>query len=372
MITVMHVIDTGGPGGAETVFLEVSTRLDPSRFRSVCVVSREGWLTGSLRERGYEPLIVPSSGSVNFGYLRNLISIARAHGVDLIVAHLYGSAIYCSLAGMLARLPVVAVLHGQTDVSPSERMATLKRLAVRHGTDAVVFVSEQLRKALAPLLRMPRDRCAVIPNGVDAGRFAINADRTVREELGLAPRTVLVGAVGNIRRPKGYDVLLRAARILKDRHQDYRFVIVGEGHGSLLQELTQLRAELGLIEDVAFLGLRSDVARLLTSFDVYVLSSTTEGFSISCIEAMAAGRPVVATRSGGPDEIVEDGISGLLVPPGDADALAEAIDHLRSDQALASRLAVNGVERVRRMYTLGTMLTAYERLLESSVTNRIK
>lgn len=363
MTTVLHVIDTGGPGGAETVFLNVAAGLNPDQFQPVCVVSRDGWLAESLRSRDIEPLVVPASGSVNIGYLRSLMSITRAHRIDVIVAHLYGSAVYCSLAGLSGRLPVVAVLHGQTDITAGERFAGLKRFLVRQGCDKLVFVSAGLKQELARAIRIPESRCEVIPNGVDLSKFSTTRDYTLRRELGLPSGTRLVGAIGNIRAPKGYDVFLRTARILKDRSPAYRFVIAGEGSGKLFESLLTLRSELGLEQHVTFLGLRADVNNILRNLDVYALSSTTEGFSIACIEAMASGVPVVATRSGGPEEIIEEGVSGLLVRPSDPQSLADAIDRLGHDRLLAARLAENGIARVRDKYTLASMLRSYERLL---------
>ena len=120
--------------------------------------------------------------------------------------------------------------------------------------------------------------------------------------------------------------------------------------------------KLNLDQQVSFLGLRSDVAELLRSFDVYALSSTTEGFSIACIEAMAGGTPVVATRSGGPEDILEHEQSGLLVPTRDPAALADAIERVAMQPAFASTLVANAKERVSARYTLRAMIESYEKL----------
>jgi glycosyltransferase involved in cell wall biosynthesis len=362
MITVLSVIDTGGPGGAETVYLDTCTGLDPQRIRSVSVISRDGWLAASMRKRGHEPLIVPSSGSLNFGYLRQLLRIARAVRADLLVGHLYGSAVYCGMAGALLRLPVISVLHGQSDISREGRFSELKKLIVRNTANKLVFVSDRLRDELMPILGARAARCAVIPNGVDLSRFENGTQWPLRAELGVQHGEVLIGAVGNIRAPKSYDVLLRAVHALKKRGVRFRLAIAGEGSGSLFDQLLALRRELDLEREVTFLGLRSDVAAIMASLDVYVLSSTTEGFSIACIEALAAGTPVVATRSGGPQEIIEHEHSGVLVPVQDPSALAAAIERIVNDPSLAGRLKVNGLARVKSRYTLQAMLAAYEQL----------
>jgi glycosyltransferase involved in cell wall biosynthesis len=369
MITVLNVIDTGGPGGAETVFLNTCTGLDHTRFRSVCVVSRDGWLADSLRERGQAPMIVPAAGSLNVGYLRAIMRYARHAKADVIVGHLYGSAIYCSLAGRLLGVPVISVLHGQSDISGGGRFSALKKLAVRTGSSKLVFVSDRLRQALQSQLQIRDDQCVIIPNGVDISRFS-GTSRPLRAELGLTDDQLLVGAVGNIRGPKSYDIFLRAAKRLSDTNDRYRFVIAGEGSGKIYEDVLNLRDELGLQHKVAFLGLRTDVAQIMRSLDVYVLSSTTEGFSIACIEAMASGTPVVATRSGGPEEILEHGVSGLLVPVRNPDAMADAIDRVSSDGNLAANLVAGARIRVASRYTLGSMLSSYETLFESLLSTR--
>jgi len=368
MIKVLNIIDTGGPGGAETVYLNTSTGLDPAKFRSTCVVSRDGWLADSLRTRGVIPLIIPSSGSLNVTFLRQIMHVARSEGANVIVGHLYGSAVYCSLAGKLLGLPVVSVLHGQSDISSGGRFAGLKRLLVRIGTKRLIFVSERLKQDLRSALNISDQQCVVIPNGVDISRFSHAIGRPLRAELALQDKQILVGAVGNIRAPKSYDVFLRAAKILKSRSPLYRFAIAGEGSGNSFDALLRLRRELDLDNEVTFLGLRSDIVEILHSLDVYVLSSTTEGFSIACIEAMASGIPVVATRSGGPEEILENERSGLLVPVQDPQALAAAVERIVSEPFLANTITTNALSRVQDRYTLSTMLQSYEKLLQDVVS----
>lgn len=366
MIRVLSVIDTCGPGGAETVFLQTVTRLDPARFRAIAVVGGSGWLTERLASSAVEHRVVPAKGSFNVRYLSALSRIARRGGTDIIVAHLYGSAIYASLLGALASIPVVSILHGQTDVSASGRLATLKSVIVRRGSRKVVFVSERLRDYLEPRLRLRASQSVVIPNGVDTDAFRPLADRTIRRELGIDDETALIGAVGNVRRPKAYDVLLKAMQILLSRGRRIHLVIAGDSSNALGAELLQLRRDLGIERHVTFLGLRSDVAKILNNLDVFVLSSHTEGFSIACVEAMACGVPVVATRSGGPEQVLE-GEAGILVPTGNPAALAAGIERAFSEEGLAARLVNTAAKRVRRHFSLAGMLSRYEELLASLV-----
>lgn len=363
MIRVLHVIDTGGPGGAETVFLHAATRLDPARFCSIAVVGGTGWLAAQLRAYAIEPYIVPAKGAINVRYLFALLRLARHHRVDVILAHLYGSAVYASMVGTLLSIPVVSVLHGQTDLPRIERFASVKAAIVCRGCREVIFVSERLKEHLRPRLGLPAAQCAVIPNGVDTRVFRPSRDNSLRTELGLSDDTVLVGAIGNIRKPKAYDVLLRAARTLIERRHRLHLVIAGDCANALGMQLEQLKHELGIEGHVTFLGLRPDVSRVLNNLDAFVLSSQTEGFSIACIEAMACGIPVVATRSGGPEQILEDQ-AGLLVPTGDPEALAAAVERVITSNDLAADLTARALKRVHEQYSLTTMLARYQTLLE--------
>jgi len=363
LISVLHVIDTAGPGGAETVFLQISTRLDPARFQPTAVIGGTGWLAEQLQERGLPPRIVPAKGSFNARYLSMLLRLARQHRSDVIVAHLYGSSVYASLAGALLSIPVVSIFHGQSDVSDAERFSSLKAAIIRRASHKIIFVSERLQDELQPRLRLTAAQCAVIPNGIDTKVFRPSRDRSVRAELGVSDDTALIGAIGNVRKPKAYDVLLRAARTLSDRSHQFHLVIAGDCANALGRQLKQLKRDLGIERQVTFLGLRADVCRLLNNLDAFVLSSLTEGFSIACIEAMASGVPVVATRSGGPEQILE-GEVGLLVPTNDPEALALAIERIISSKELAATLTARAVERVHERYSLATMLSRYEALLE--------
>lgn len=348
------------------MLLHMATGLDSARFRSVPVVGGEGLLAEQLREHALSPYIVPSKGSFNVRYLNQLVQLARRRQIDVIVAHLYGAAVYASLAGALLSIPVVSVLHGHTDVSTSERMAAVKAAVLRHGSRKVVFVSQQLQENLRPRLRLSAAQCTVIPNGVDTNAFQRSVDRSLRAELGLTDDVILIGAIGNVRGPKAYDVLLRAARVVLDQMPQAQFVIAGDCANALGEELKTLSRGLGMERRVTFLGLRSDVARILNNLDAFVLSSQTEGFSIACIEAMACGVPVVATRSGGPEEILENE-AGILVPTGDPESLAAALIRVIGSRDLAMELTARATARVQERYSLRRMLSRYEQVLAEVV-----
>jgi len=369
IIKVLHVIDTGGSGGAETVFLNIAAGLDPEKFRSLCLVGRTGWLADALTVRGITPVILPSAGSFNFGYLQAIRALVREHQIDVIAAHLYGPSIYCCIANLLDRVPVISILHGQTDVSGSGKLDWLKRWVVRSRSFRAVFVSDRLKLSVAPALGLSDDKNVIIPNGIELSNFRTDPDCSLRTELGLTKEHILVGAVGNIRKAKAYEVFIRAAALLRQRSSRFRFAIAGETNSDLFENLQSLQRELNLQSELTFLGMRKDVSVVLRNYDVYALSSHTEGFSISCIEAMASGIPVVATRSGGPEDILEDGVSGLLVPTNDPERLAAAIEAIALNSEFAKRISLCALQRVGDHYGLHKMIGEYEKLFTNAVAN---
>jgi glycosyltransferase involved in cell wall biosynthesis/predicted ATP-grasp superfamily ATP-dependent carboligase len=362
--TVLHLIETGGPGGAETVYLQLIRSLDPTRWRSIAVLPTRGWLYDQLVASGVEPIVVRERHSLDVAFFTQIAALVRRSGVDIVHSHLFGSSVRAALLSRFCGIPAIGTLHGEMDMPRKERFRSLKIAIVNRGLRRIVFVSEHLRRSYLDTVPLRRDLTMVVRNGIDMGRFSENSDGGFRREFGIAPVDFVVGAIGNPSPVKGFGVLLEAARILKSRAAGYRFVIVGDLNDGRGGDLLALRHSLGLTEDVVLTGLRSDVHCALASFDVYALTSRSEGFSLSLVEAMAAGLPVVATRCGGPEEILENGVTGLLVENGSAEAVASAIEHLRADRGERSRLGAAARASARDRFALRDSVRAYERLYD--------
>ncbi|HEV2149928.1 MAG TPA: glycosyltransferase, partial [Longimicrobiaceae bacterium] len=362
--TILHLIDMAGPGGAETILFNLATGLPRERWRPVVAVSEAGWLSQALQPEGIDPLMVAPQRAFDLPYLRALLGVVRRHRVELIHAHLLGPSVYGSLAGRLSGVPVVCTFHGQADVAPDESHRAAKFRIIDRRKNRVVFVSESLRRSVLGENRLDPARTRVIHNGIDARTFRPGSDSELRRELGIRPGEVLVGAVGNLRTAKAYPDLLQAAALLRQRSEMYRFVIVGDNRGRMYQDLLALRDRLGLRDSVHFAGFRDDVPRIMNNLDIYAISSHTEGFSLSTVQALACGVPTVATRCGGPEEIVEDGVSGVLVPTRDPAALAGAIHDLAGDPDRRARLARAGRAQVEERFSTEAMVASYQAVYE--------
>jgi glycosyltransferase involved in cell wall biosynthesis len=362
--TILHTIETAGPGGAETILLNLAAQLDASRFRSVVLIPRRDWLYQRLQEAGIRTLVARSQAWYDFRLLRSLVKLARREKVDLIHSHLPDQNFYGCLAGRLTGRKTVVTYHGSQQLSVNGGTRSASKLwFVRHTAAAAVAVSDHVRKMLENV-GFPKEKIVRIHNGIECSRFDATTPGGLREQLGYQNGTRLVGVVANLRDSKGYDYFVRAARLVADSVSDARFVAVGEIDTRSHRELWGLVRQLQLQDRFCFLGFRPDVAQILADLDVFVLSSVSEGFSLATVEAMAAGKPVVVTRAGGPEEIVEDEQTGFLVPPADAAALARRICDVLNNRDLASALGRRAKAMVQTRFGLRHMVSEYEALYE--------
>jgi len=364
MKTLLHIIDTTGPGGAETVFIDLISHLPESDFRSIVVIRGEGWVCDELKRRGIHPVILEAKGSFNWRYLKQLVALIRREKVDLIQSHLLGSNIYSAMAGFLSRRPVVATFHGAVDVSEGERLLALKFAVINLGVSAIVAVSDSLRSNIIQRTGLRAKKTQVIYNGIDTAYFKRPKKNDLRERFSWGEEDVIIASLGNIRPAKAYDVLLHAAALVKESNKNFRFVVAGDYKGALYLRLQKLSAKLQLENHVCFLGFTDDPAEFLSNADLFVLSSSSEGFSIATIQAMAAGLPVVVTRSGGPQEIVTDEKNGCLVDTGNPQQLADVIMRLADDAVLKKKLALAGCQHARDSFDIKSMVGSYHKIYE--------
>lgn len=379
-IGVVTLIDALTLGGAELLAVEIAKRLDRERFASTLCVSRANHpihdTVGDLPERVREGLAAAGVGYIpltrgaawDTRAWGPLVSLLRGGDVQVMHGHMHGSNAWAVILGRLTRLPVV-VAHEHTWSFSGE---PLRRLVDRHliaaHSDMLVACSEEDRRRMIAYIGIPSESVCYVPNGID--RHAPTPGRDMRAELGIAPDALVVGSVGMLREQKRYDVLLRAAAILKPRFPNLRVVIVGSGEGANRPEVETLAEELELGETLLLAGARSDIPDLLSTFDVAALSSDYEGSPLSVMEYMEAGLPVVSTDVGGVAQMVHDGVHGLLVPRRDPDALAGAIGELLADPERRAEMGRRGRERRRQEYDLDVMVSRIEKLYLGLLANR--
>ncbi|MCH2101254.1 MAG: glycosyltransferase [Planctomycetes bacterium] len=233
-----------------------------------------------------------------------------------------------------------------------------------HLNSGVVTVTDDLANYLQEHENYPREKTHVIPNGVDCERFyPHDPPQALRDELGIRPEHRVASIIAALRPEKRHDLFLQAARQVVERLPSARFLIVGDGPSKSDFEL--LAGDLGLDKHVQFLGSRHDIPAIQALSDVVCLASTdVESAPICMLEALASGRPQVATSIGGIPKIVADGKTGYLAPPGEVPALAQAITRILTDDKLAAQMREASRSRALQQFSVAFMVRAHERLIE--------
>jgi glycosyltransferase involved in cell wall biosynthesis len=360
-LRVMFVITSMPVGGAETLLVELLRRLDRARFSpQLCCLKELGPLgaTMALEIPAHHGLLTRKT---DVGVLWRLAGLMRRQRIDAVVTVGAGDKMFWGrLAARLAGVPVIAAALHSTGWP--DRVQFANRLLAPI-TDAFIAVAEPHGRYLAAHEGCTAAKIHVIPNGVDVERFCPRpADAALRLELHLAGDAPVVGIVAALRPEKNHALFLRAAARVLRAVPKARFLIVGDGPNR--GELEAQTASLSLSGAVRFLGTRSDVPEVLSLINVLALSSHMEANPVSILEAMAAGKPVVATRVGSVDKAVQDGRSGYLVPAGCEEQLAGRLIELLRDDSRAAAFGRAGREYVVEHASIERMVAGYEDMLE--------
>lgn len=360
--SILHAIDTTGPGGAETVFLDLVQYLTIPQHQNIALIKGPGWVEQQLIKRGIRYFVLKPYGFLSLPYYWQVLKLLRQQNVRLVQANLLGSTLTFSILTLLLGIPLVATLHGQVDVNPQERFIGLKNRLMKWGVNQLVCVSDDLRRYIAGRKLFALDAIKTIYNGIDPERYKNAAAIDIRRQLNLPPDTRLIGAIGNIRPAKDYANLIRAAQQVLQSHNDVHFVIAGHPKKDLMNELNRLVGELNLSAHLHFVGFLDNTPGFLADIDVFVLSSISEGFSIATLEAMASGLPVVATRCGGPEEILTPEVDGVLVAKSNPAELAGALMQTLEDAQLRASLAEQAQLTVQERFSISAMLKRYSHI----------
>lgn len=355
-------------GGAERELLVMLDHLPQRGYRPVVVCPASGALVAELQRRGVETRFAPMPPWRKlFAYPKRAASVRALREVIAAVcpALLHVNDIWwvpqtIRAAEGLPRVPIVA--HVRQEIEPSK---------VRHyeldGVDLVFPVSRQIQQSLEAGGVLSA-RLKVLYSGVDLSRIPDQPDgQEIRRRFGIAVEALVLGTVANLFPRKGYEVMLRALPTILKSSPEVHYLIVGSGDAAYEARLRALVRDLGLENHVHFSGFQESVSPWLAAMDVYVHPALMEGFGIAVLEAMAMRKPVVATTTGGLPEIVQDGETGLLVPPGDPDALAKVVSLLLRDPAHRMALGEAGRVRVATHFTMDAIMSrltsGYEMLL---------
>jgi glycosyltransferase involved in cell wall biosynthesis len=381
-IRVMRIISRMNIGGPATHVVLLNAGLDRRGYDCLLVTGSEGANEGSLRdlalssdlrlamipELGRE--IAPWSDFVTVVKLYRLMRRERPHVVH---THTAKAGFVGRIAARLAGVPVVLhtfhghVFHGYFSPAKTQLFLLIERLGARLST-RIITISPRLREEIAQFGVTGSERIEVIPLGFELEMFASQPRGAgdFRRSLGLPAAATLVGAVGRLVPIKNIPLLLEAVALARQEDPDIRVVLIGDG--SLREELEVEAEALGLGQAVIFTGWRHDLASVYADLDAVVISSHNEGTPASLIEAMATGCPVVSTRVGGVPDLIADGETGRLVPPGEREALAAALLELFREQERTARMAELAQRQVLERHQARRLVADVDRLYRQLLT----
>jgi len=358
---IAHLIETDGPGGAERVVAELATQLQQTGADNVVFVPPrgDGWLGEQLRDSGVAIDHFHLHSPISPDCARGLAASFRRHHVSVAHSHEFSMAVYGAWASWLAGIPHVITMHGSRYYAGRLQRRIAMRAAIGYSRHTVA-VSAPLAEHLRRDLLVQASRISVVSNGV---RHRTPSQTTLRDQLRLASGDTLAVSVGNLYPVKGHTHLVEAVAHLAARQP--RLHVAISGRGGLADELAAQARACGIGERVHLLGLRSDVPEILAAADLFVLPSLSEGLPLALLEAMFAGCPIVATDVGEVATALEAGAAGILVPPGDAAALASAMDDVLTTPSKARALGARARHRALAEYDVTPMVRRYGSMYES-------
>ncbi len=368
----MHVVPDLGVGGAERHVTTIMPNLDPDRFvTSVVCIGTEGELFGDLVGTNTEATALHRTKRQAIGALIGLVREMRRFSPDVVLTRGYNAEALGRIAAVIARVPHNVVwVHNHGSIEPHGRLRRVSDKILDRVTSAYFGVAQAQSRYMIEDLRYPAGKITVIYNGVDVARFDAQSDdadrQRVFDEFGFDPQDQVVTILAALRPEKDHENYLQAARIVADRLPAAKFLIVGDGQ--MRPRVEELIDELDLGSRVVLAGTRSDVPALLAASSVFTLCSySIECFPMALLEAMAAGVPAVCTAVGGVPEMIDDGVTGFLVPPRDPQAVADAVSTILTDEHLAQKMGQTARDRVEREFSLATSVAATETALEELV-----
>jgi len=372
-LRVLFVVPDLAVGGAERHVTTLLPRMNRTRFapQALCI-GDPGALFPDLVAAGVPARALGRAKAQAPLALFQLVAEMRRERPDVVIVRGYSAEGLGRVAAVLARVPCVIVwVHNHGDTAPRGLLRRIADRCLDRITDAYYGVAQAQAAYLTDGLGHPPEKIEIIHNGVDLSGFDPEAepDWALARQLGVRPGERVVGIVAALRPEKDHALLLRAMRSIVDAEPATRLLVIGDGPER--SRLEKLVAELGLTGHVTFTGARHDVAALLALLDVFALSShSVECFPMALLEAMAAGRPAVCTAVGGVPELVDEGVTGRLVPPYDERALGDAVLGLLRDPATARAFGRAGRRRAEQEFSLERSVEVAQCALERTAGRR--
>lgn len=352
-------------GGGQRSLILLLKGLDKERFKPFLICPFEGDLIEKVEKLEVETTLIKMGGLKSLNLFSAVAAICKLRrfikqkNIDLIHTDSPRQTFFAGIAARLTGKPLIWHVR----VSDPEKRLYYKFLSVL--ASKIIAVSKAVGKRFEGIALKP-DKLVVIYNAVDLTEFSPQlAEKKLKEEFETEEDWTLVGTVGQLLPRKGQDIFLKAAVQVSKLSPKVKFIIVGDGNEAYRKKLDELGKDLAINEKVIFTGSREDIPQIMSSLDIFVLPSTyLEGFSRVILEAMASGKPVIATEVGGNSEAVEDGTTGILVPPEDHNRLAEAILELVKNENKRRQMGTAGRRRAEKLFSVGKNVAEIKILYE--------
>ena len=401
---ILQIIARLNIGGAAIYTVLLSSELNNIGYKTILIKGSEGKTEGDMmyfaESKGVKPVLIPELGR-DVGFKNDLIAfyklykLIRQEKPDIVHTHTAKAGALGRFAAWLAGVPVILhTFHGHVLTGYFGKLKTWVFTQIEkilaHISTRIITLSNELKKELIQIGMGREEKFEVIPLGLDLKPFIEKNPPTspfdkggqegdlikgevggffgeFKKELGLSEDTLLIGIVGRLVPIKGHRYFLDAAKIISSQFtvhsSQLKFVIVGDGE--LREELEDYTKKLGIANDVIFTGFRQDLPKIYADLDIVVLTSLNEGTPVSIIEAMAAGKPVVATNVGGVSSLVKNNVNGFLVSPQDAKALSDAIIKLLKNSDLRQKMGREGQSSVFPHYDISQLVKRVDFLYSS-------
>ncbi len=363
-IRVLEVIQTMGIGGAETVMLNTACYLDKSRFEVHALVVGQGALVDRLRADGLGVDTFTFSKRYNWDLIRFIRGLIKKHKIDVVHTHLSRMNTYGFIATRFSRAANVMTVHGLTEFAGFLGRTYYSIFGPLSGK--IVTVSNVLADDFRAATHVSRDKIAVIPNGIDLERFGRKIDRReVLERFALPLDAKIIMAVGNIRPIKGFDFLIESFQRIAAEEPRLAVVICGHDFAGHQKRLDEMIGRYHLTGRIYYTDFVPDIETLYGVADVYAMTSVSEGFSLTTVEAMASSKPVVSTDCVGPREIIDNGVDGIIVPERDPVLFGWTMLELIRDDRRRKDLGEAARRKVEERYSIQKSVAAFEELFAS-------
>lgn len=368
---MLQMIDQLGGGGAERVVVEIAAHLPEEYEPLVCATRHTGNFAylDLLRQREIPFALIGRKSRYDVDGLARLKRLVDAFRPDIVHTHKFGSNVWGRLLRLTSKIPVVICHEHTWSYDSPARLRVLINKLLAPLSDAIIAVSEADRRKLMTLERLPAEKIVVVYNGIDFSRVDSHVPRSVfRERLGLGQDTFTAAVIGKLEVQKGHELLLQAMTQLVGVMPGFTVLIAGEG--SLRERLEAQASTLGLGPNLRFLGFVSDIGSLLHGVDLVLMPSLFEGHPIALLEAMAAGRLVIASEVGGVSEVVRHGQNGILVPPNQVQPLVSSIVQAFSSETMRTRIGIAAARDVRQRFSIEAAVRKYVEIYQKLLAEK--